>query len=279
MNAQDLRLPPVPHLLFPRDEAVLNGADVTFSWESLPDVETYRLEVARDPGFETCLFYQTLMDGTSVRVIDTFPTDGTTLYWRVIVEKGAGRWGEDTIESFLAGAAADVGQHALRPNHYERLGPLAELMTGGADDVMYLHSHDPHPPEHLLGEGITNPETFYTAEDEVGVAHERVEFRQVLKVVFSIVGALALAIAVVFVRFQVRLHDEQLQKVDAANYVELREVEAAAAAKLNHYAVLDAEQQIYQIPIERAMELVVKDAHAADTPSLEHGPAPLPIPE
>lgn len=264
MNAQISTLPPVPRLLFPREEAVLNGADVTFSWEPLPDVDTYCLEVSADPDFTTCLLRQAVTDATSVRVTDTFPTDGTTLYWRVIVEKEARRWGNDTIESFIAGTAADADRHVVRPDHYERLGPLAELMTGGGDDVMYLHSRDPHPHAPAIGEDFGDVEAFYEHEDAVGVAHENVEFRQVLKVVFTIFGVLAIMIAVVFARVNVKMHTAQLQKVDATNYVELRTVEAAAAAKLDHYAVLDADQQIYQIPIERAMERIVAQARAED---------------
>lgn len=50
-----------------------------------------------------------------------------------------------------------------------------------------------------------------------------------------------------------------------ATYPELRRVELDAEQLLSRYEVIDREQGIYRIPVEQAMDVLLRDAHATDT--------------
>ena len=74
------------------------------------------------------------------------------------------------------------------------------------------------------------------------------------------------AIVLIIVVFIVLLRDYFLVNVENALYnesiipsAELQEIRKSATDLISNYAVLDKEKGIYQIPIDRAMELVVQD--------------------
>lgn len=58
---------------------------------------------------------------------------------------------------------------------------------------------------------------------------------------------------------------QQAQEAAAAdlNYPELRQAELTAARQLNQYEVIDAAQGRYRIPIDRAIDLMVREAYLA----------------
>ncbi len=254
-------LPAAPYLIAPQEEAVVDSSAVSFKWEAVEGVTEYLLEVASDTTFETIVFTQILVDATSLVVKDVFPPDEATYYWRVFSRNEAGESHGDVIESFISGTSEDAERHFIRPDHKERLGPLAKLMTGGSKDVMYLHSLDPRPPDVEIGEEAKDVETFYEIEDEVGVEHEGIEARQVVGIVAAIFIGLAILIAGAVSWIKVAVHERQVEAAAEATYPELREVELRAARQLNHYEVIDAEQGIYRIPIDHAMDLIVNEAH------------------
>ncbi len=58
---------------------------------------------------------------------------------------------------------------------------------------------------------------------------------------------------------------QQAQEAAAAdlNYPDLRQAELTAARQLNQYGVIDAAQGRYRIPIDRAIDLMVREAYLA----------------
>lgn len=75
-----------------------------------------------------------------------------------------------------------------------------------------------------------------------------------------------LGIVLIIVIFIILLRDYFLVNVESAVYnqaitpsQELTDIRQAALGQISNYGVIDAEKGIYQIPIDQAMELVVKD--------------------
>jgi hypothetical protein len=78
---------------------------------------------------------------------------------------------------------------------------------------------------------------------------------------FTLVGLLFLIIAIV-VTIKWAQHEGHVAAQDNAVYEPsplLRQMEAQAADKLNHYNLLDPENGRYQIPIERAMTIIATE--------------------
>jgi len=71
-----------------------------------------------------------------------------------------------------------------------------------------------------------------------------------------VVGAVLVTMALVDVQYQERL----LASTMESGYPELQAVRAIAAEALTQYDVVDADANVYQIPIDRAMLLMVNDA-------------------
>lgn len=240
-----LEPPAAPYLITPRREAVVDGAAVTFEWDPVETAETYLLEIAADTAFETLLVSQIIDNATSYTLRDTFPPDGSTFFWRVIARNKAGESHGDVIESFVSGTAEDVDRQILPPAEIEHLGPVPELVVEGTRHVADgdFHGPDEVPPE------------------KIAVQHEGIGVGAILGFIGVVIVFIAAAILVVF--FWVRISTQDLHGDLAlqATYPERRELDAAAAGQLTQYDIVDDAQGIYQIPIDRAIDLMVNEAY------------------
>ncbi len=79
-----------------------------------------------------------------------------------------------------------------------------------------------------------------------------------------IAGTIVVVIILVIVGFTVakvesqEIRDEVTMGIE---YPELRDTRAEAEARLNRYAVIDGENDIYQVPIDEAMRLMANEAY------------------
>jgi hypothetical protein len=62
--------------------------------------------------------------------------------------------------------------------------------------------------------------------------------------------------------FVMWVENDKQEYVYSVESVELREIRAADAQKLNSYAVVDAEKGAYRIPIDQAMKLIADEDYA-----------------
>ena len=99
--------------------------------------------------------------------------------------------------------------------------------------------------------------------DEIGVQYEGVGARPIMGFIFISVVLIALVVWV-----GINWAESAVQQAHEAaamdlNYPDLRQSELAAIRLLNQYEVIDAEQGIYRIPIDRAIDLMVQEAYQA----------------
>ena len=103
------------------------------------------------------------------------------------------------------------------------------------------------------------------AHEEMGVQPEGLPATAILGMVMGIVIALALVVAV---GVQIAFGQFKAAEVDAiewTGYPLQRETASRAQALLSQNEAIDASQDTYRIPIERAMELVVAESGASST--------------
>ncbi|MBA7652621.1 hypothetical protein ES703_60456 [subsurface metagenome] len=89
--------PDAPGLLYPPDGDTISGSQVTFSWTSVEDATSYKLEISQDESFMSPAVSEDSIDGTSYTVdleYETSPLNGqSTYYWHVAAFKeGWGSW-------------------------------------------------------------------------------------------------------------------------------------------------------------------------------------------
>ena len=96
--ADAIPLPGTPVLISPEDGVTGRPLELFFAWQAAADAETYRIQIAADPGFGTVDFDIQNITATSVQVGE-FEYE-TTYYWRVraLNETGAGQW--SAVRSF-----------------------------------------------------------------------------------------------------------------------------------------------------------------------------------
>lgn len=278
----DLTPPLAPALQAPREEAVLDGSHITFRWADVDGAAEYVLEVATDPAFEQVVHTETTTD-TSATVTEAFTTDGTTHFWRVIARNEAGESHGENIESFISVTPDVAHQHHARPDQAERLGPLGEAMTEkspmgrratakpaskGAELEHPDKEEDLGPAPELLkavsagvAAEVTEDEDYYEKEAELGVQHEGIGVAAVMGFMLAIVVVLAMAVVFVFYLTQMASQQALSDVTALQTYPQLREVEVTAARQLEQYEVIDPEAGVYQIPIDRAIDLMVNEAY------------------
>ena len=99
----------------------------------------------------------------------------------------------------------------------------------------------------------------------MGVEHENVGVGQILGFVASIIVTLALMIIFVFNLVNVSEQRTLEARVASGNYPELRETEAEATNKLTQYEILNDQEAVYRIPVDRAMDLMVQQSRTDTT--------------
>ena len=170
-------------------------------------------------------------------VKDTFETDGRLYYWRVLAKNAAGWSHGENVESFVGVTAEVAAQGVLPPDLIEPGGPLAQLVEAEAQEMVL---------------------------SEEGVEVEGVDVAPLMKAALTLALLIMVAVVVVFQWTNLEVQRAQEEATRESGYPELREYEAASANKLSQYAVVDANAGIYRIPIDRAMELVVRERMQRD---------------
>ncbi len=241
--------PQPPVLVSPTDGRIFPPGDVLFEWASAGEGLQYELQIATDVAFTQVL--STLDAGTSLDVVvtDLFEDaePGATYYWRARAQApGSDAWGPYSEPThFILGTEENIP--IARPDPKEDLGPLPHLVKDVSEDVAEVY-------------GLTSP----PKEGEAFVEPEAMSVSPILTFIGSTVLFLAVAIILVFGIANRVEQATYYRAVSASGYPELREVEALAARKLDHYEILNDAEGTYRIPIERAMEIIVAQ-EAADT--------------
>lgn len=244
MAAEDPQTPPPPSLVAPRDAAAVYGEEATFVWDPVEEAEAYRLQIAPTARFENPVVDAEVGAETAVTVGHQLPTDGQTFFWRVLAGSDAG-WGEGgPVESFIATTEAEAEQ--------ERPGP-----RGGEEPVTGLARAARHED---------SVETFrfedrFEKEKERGVAYEGVAASQILGIAVSIVVVVLVAVGVLFGWFEQVSQGTVAEAASRQQYGQLRQAELEAEKQLREYGVVDEEEGIYRIPIDRAMDLIATEEY------------------
>lgn len=240
----------IPVLVFPRRETVVDGRAVTFEWRPIPHARAHRLQIAADAGFETIVLDEDVSGRDAFEVADTFSTDGQTYFWRILAEDEQGHVrGQDNIESFVGGTGAEAAQYDRQvtgAEEEEAYGPVGGLVRGAATEA---------------AAEVTGDEYFFRKEVEMGVAHEGIAAGQILAIIGAIVLALVLIVVALIQYTQITAQQVRYSAVGLSGYPELRESRTQAVRELSEYGVVDAEEGIYRVPIERAIELMANEAY------------------
>ena len=110
----------------------------------------------------------------------------------------------------------------------------------------------------VSGTGIVAPSTEAVA---AGVEAEEVNPSLLVQIVLGIAVIVVVLVVAVFQIMNLEVQTVQAQLAESVGRQALSEVDLAGAEKLTRYAVLDAESGVYQIPIDRAMELIASETY------------------
>ncbi len=127
---------------------------------------------------------------------------------------------------------------------------------------------DPQDEAALMVDAPSGAEAFAGAESDdthhglVGVEKESISVPLVVAIVAVTVVVIAGLVITGFTLTKMESQETLANSVSANEYPELREVEAAAAAALTQYDVVDADAGVFQIPIDQAIDLMVNEAYA-----------------
>lgn len=240
--------PQPPLLVSPTDGRIFPPDDVLFEWATAGDDLHYALQIATDVSFTQVVTTLEVGNALDCMVTDVFDEaeSGSTYYWRVRAKTATGdAWGPFSEPThFIVGTEAQLPID--RPDTKEDLGPLPHLIKDVAEDVAEVYGLAEEPAE---GDGQVEPEAMNVTP------------------ILTFIGSTALFLAMIIViMFGIVNRNEQAtyyEAVDESGYPDLREVEALAARKLDHYEILNDATGVYRIPIERAMELLVEQEEAA----------------
>lgn len=238
--------PASPTLLSPREAAVVNGRTVRFSWEPAEHATAYTLQVAPTAAFDEVLLEEPFASATEAVVTDFFPTDHQTFFWRVLASNDAGECPGEHVESFIAATPDEADLHLGVPDEDESFGPLPELVRAAAHDV---------------SDEIIAPEDRFEREKERGVAYEGISAGQIAAIAFTMMLVVAIAATIVFFWATKTAQVAKQEAVDAENYTTLREARSDARDKMENYRVIDEQEGVYQIPIDRAMDIVATERY------------------
>ncbi len=124
-----------------------------------------------------------------------------------------------------------------------------------------------NPEGELLVDAPAGAEAFAAAEGHeshhsfVGVEKESINVGVVFGIVLGTVVIVIALIAVGFTATEVATTNRVASIAAEADYPEIREIQAAAAARLDQYDVVDAEAATFQIPIDQAINLIVNEEY------------------
>ena len=240
------RVPPSPALVSPREAAVVDGSEVTFEWRPVESADEYRLQVAPDTTFETLVVDEAVDEAAKMTVADVFPTDEQTFFWRVLAGNEAGWSHGERVESFVSATAEEAEKAVAVPDEEEDLGPVTELVRSVSSTVSTKMTEAPDR---------------FEQEKQQGVAYEGVPSGQILAISMTMIMAIGAVVVILFMWTSTVSQGIRGASIDGSEYPDLRETNAQAAQKLSQYEVIDAEQGVYRIPIDQAMDIMANQAY------------------
>jgi hypothetical protein len=252
--APDSDSPAPPTLVAPRDATAVDGRKVTFAWEPVDDADRYRLQVAETARFDAFVLDEDVGNETAVTVGNQLPTDGQTLFWRV--RAGAGEaWGESSaVESFVAATEEEAEQDLLAE---PEAGPVTGLARAAKREVTRR---------------VFEFEDRFEEEKKRGVAYEGIAANQIMGIAVAILVVILVAVIVLFGWYGQVAQDTQAAMTDTDNYQLLQEIRTEQEAAISQYGVVDEEEGVYRIPIDRAMDVVANEEY--ERAQSEEGTAP-----
>lgn len=233
-----------PSLVAPTDAISVDGSEVTFVWEPVEGVEKYRLQVGATARFEDLVVDADVGTETAVTVGNQLPTDGQTFFWRVLAESDRDERAASPVESFVATTAAEAEHEAPLPAADEDLITHLAHATQREDTTEALDLQDQ-----------------LKKEKERGVAYEGVAARQIMGITGSIILVILVAVAIIFGWFDQVSQDMRQLTVADMDSQPIRQAEVEATQQLQQYGVVDKEEGVYRIPIDRAMDLVATEEY------------------
>jgi hypothetical protein len=243
--------PEAPVVVEPKEEALVDGTDVTLRWEAMPGADDYLVEVAEDAAFHEVVV-QEQVEGTALQLPE-LPTDGKLYYWRVITERGADWSHGDRIESFVSVTADQLRTadgDGSAPDREEDYGPAAELFSAAGTEA---------------AAEAAGGEKRFAEERRMGVAHEGVEAGQIMGFAGVVIVAVVLIVCVLLFWVTSVADATQEARTDASTYPELQETETRAAQQLSQYQLVSERDSSYRIPIDEAMRLVADEEYESGT--------------
>lgn len=247
--------PSAPTLVGPVDATTVDGREVTFAWKPVSEADRYRLQVAETARFDTLVLDEDVGDETAVTVGNQLPTDGQTLFWRVAAGTGD-EWGEPSaVESFIAATEEASEQQLLGT---EDAGPITGLARAAKREVT---------------QRVFTLEDQFEEERERGVAYEGIAASQIMAIAVSILVVILIAVAVLFGWYGQVRQEAQASATNEQNYEMLQQSEMEAQQDLTQYEVVDEEEGVYQIPIDRAMDIIATEEYQRTRSSSDAGAA------
>lgn len=237
----------VPVLIAPREEAVVDGAEVTFTWKPAPGAKTYTVQIAADSAFRNIIHEEQAGSHTSIVVKDAAPTDQGTYFWRVLTRDAEGKVrGHDNIESFLSVESEVFARRMKSPDQVEEYGPVGQLARAARAEAAREITQDPR---------------YLSEEIKLGVEHEGVESGQIIGLVLAVAVALVFSIFGLVKYFNITAEEVRYEVAGLSGYPELRENRLQASQRLTQYGAAEGEENRYRIPIDRAIELMANEAY------------------
>ena len=237
----------VPVLVAPREQALVDGSRLTFTWQPVEDVKTYTLQIAADPSFKELIREEVAGSHTSIELADAVPNDEATYFWRVLSRDQDGSiHGTDNIESFISGEPSDVNRRMRSPDQTEDFGPVGELARAARAQA---------------GREVTQDPKYISEEIKLGVAHEGIEAGQIIGFFLATAVVLVLGILALIQFFDITADTVRFEMAGLSGYPELRESRLESVRRLSEYGAVEGAPDRYRIPIDRAMELMANEAY------------------
>lgn len=242
MNSEDTQ---APSLVAPTDAISVDGSEVTFVWEPVEDAEAYRLQVASTARFQDPVIDVDVGTEAAVTVGNQLPTDGQTLFWRVLVEwDGEEEHTTSSVESFVATTEAEA-EHEV-PSATAEEEPVTDLARAARREA----TAQPYDFEKQ-----------FEKEKERGVAYEGVAASQIMGISGSIILVILVAVIIIFGWFEQVTQNTEATAAEQQTYRQIQQAELEATQQLQQYGVVDEEEGVYRIPIDRAMELMATEEY------------------
>jgi hypothetical protein len=236
-----------PNLLEPREEAVVEGREVTLKWEASEGATSYRVQVATDAHFDEVILDEEVGDVTEKVLTDVFAPDRRTYFWRVLSGNEYGWSRGNVVESFISASESEAADAPVSPDQEEELGPPGELFKSAGQTV---------------AAEVTGDHDAYEEEGaEAGVEFDYVEAGQIMVITVVILVAIVMAAVVLIQWTDIRHQTVLTEFTGMSGYPELRASETHGTRLLENYEVVDAREGIYRIPIDRAIAIMANEAY------------------